>query len=164
MAYRRIPERRWQVGNNDVANSIRLVLAWVMKALIISTVVFTLLLGAMSAPAAEKSYPLRVRGGGALRCTSEQTKTSSLTKLIVMFNFANHSGSAGLRPGEGSWLDRGGRPGEPSRLEYYLHESDAQKIIDYLRSPGNYYTFECFNTGKGYLQVTKAYTKSVRID
>jgi hypothetical protein len=135
-----------------------------MKALITSTMMFTFLLGAMSAPAAEKSYPLRVRGGGATRCTSEKTKTPSLWKLIVTFNFANHSGNAGLRPGEGSWLDRGGRPGEPGRLEYYVHESDAQKIVDYLRSPANYYTFECFNTGKGYLQVTKAYTKSVRID
>ena len=138
--------------------------AGLMKALIISTVVFTFLLDAMSASAAEKSYPLRVRGGGALRCTWEQTKSSSLGKLIVTFNFANHSGNVGLRPGEGSWLDRGGRPGEPGRLEYYVAPSDAKNIIDYLRSPGSYYTFECFNTGKGYLQVTKAYTKSVRID
>lgn len=138
--------------------------AWVMKALAISTIVFAFLLDAMSVSAAQKSYPLRVRGGQALRCTSEQTKTSSLVKLIVTFHFANHSGSAGLRPGEGSWLDRGGRPAEPGRLEYYAQESDAQRIVDYLRSPANYYTFECFNTGKGYLQVTKAYTKSVRID
>ena len=138
--------------------------ARLMKALIISTMLFTFFLEAMSVSAAAQSYPLRVRGGGALRCTWEQTKTPSLVKLIVTFNFANHSGNAGLRPGEGSWLDRGGRPGEPGRLEYYANESDAQKIVDYLRSPGSYYTFECFNTGKGYLQVTKAYTKSVRID
>jgi hypothetical protein len=71
---------------------------------------------------------------------------------------------AGLRPGNGSWLDRGMRSGEPTRLEYSVHESDAQRIVDYLRSPANYYTFECFNSGKGYLQVTKAYVKSVRID
>ena len=39
-----------------------------------------------------------------------------------------------------------------------------QRIIDYLKSAANYYTFDCFNTNKGYLQVTKAYVKSVRID
>jgi hypothetical protein len=61
-------------------------------------------------------------------------------------------------------MDRGMRPNEPTRLEYYVQEYDAKKIFDYLRSPGNYYVFECFNTQKGYLQVTKAYPKSVRID
>ena len=53
---------------------------------------------------------------------------------------------------------------QTNTIGYYVHESDAQKIIDYLRSSANYYTFECYNTGKGYMQVTKAYTKSMRID
>ena len=110
------------------------------------------------------SYPLRVRGGGKLRISSQATKTASLVKLIVEFEAGSGAASGALRPGQGSWLDRGMRPGEPTRLEYYIHESTAQKIFDYLRSPGNSYTFECYNTNKGYLQVTKAYTKSVRID
>jgi hypothetical protein len=108
-----------------------------------------------------QSYPLRVRGGKNLRISQHATKTPSLVRLVVDFEAGNR---AGLRPGHGSWLDRGMRSGEPTRLEYSVHESDAQRIVDYLRSPANYYTFECFNSGKGYLQVTKAYVKSVRID
>ena len=119
---------------------------------------------AVQAFAATRSYPLRVRGGGRLRVWGEPTKSQGLVKLIVEFNFGNRAASAGLRPGEGSWMDRGQRPGEPNRLEYFTAERDAQSIVDYLRSNGNYYTFECFNTGRGYLQVTKAYVKSVRFD
>ena len=113
--------------------------------------------------AAPPSYPLRVRGG-RLNIRAEATRTPSLVKLIVEFAPGTARADAGLRPGQGSWLDRGMRQGEPNRLEYFLHENDATKIMDYLRSPGSYYTFECYNTGKGYMQVTKAYSKSVRID
>lgn len=118
----------------------------------------------LQATAAETSYPLRVRSGGGLRYWAENTKTPQLVKVIVTFQPGTRSASYGLRPGQGAWLDRGMRSGEPTRLEYLVHESDAQKIFDYLRTTGNYYVFECFNTGKGYLQVTKAYPKSVRID
>ncbi len=118
----------------------------------------------LQATAAETSYPLRVRSGGGLRYWAENTKTPQLVKVIVTFQPGTRSASYGLRPGQGAWLDRGMRSGEPTRLEYLVHEIDAQKIFDYLRTTGNYYVFECFNTGKGYLQVTKAYPKSVRID
>jgi len=110
------------------------------------------------------SFPLRVRGGGSLRCWTEPTNSQGLVKLIVEFSPGTSKADAGLRPGQGSWLDRGMRQGEPARLEYYAQENDAQQIIDYMKSPGHYYTFECFNTNKGYMQVTKAYVKSVRID
>ena len=113
---------------------------------------------------APPSYPLRVRGGANLQVRAESTQTPSQVKLIVEFTPVAARGNAGLRPGHGSWLDRGMRAGEPTRLEYYAHEIDAQKIRDYLRSPGSYYIFECYNTGKGYMQVTKAYSKSGRID
>ncbi len=119
---------------------------------------------ALQATAAETSYPLRVRSGGGLRYWAENTKTPQLVKVIVTFQPGTRSASYGLRPGQGAWLDRGMRSGEPTRLEYLVHEIDAQKIFDYLRTTGNYYVFECFNTGKGYLQVTKAYPKLVRID
>lgn len=109
------------------------------------------------------SYPLRVRGG-KLYLRTEGTKTPSLVKLIVGFSPGNARADAGLRPGQGAWLDRGMRQGEPSRLEYYVHTDDARKITDYLRRTDAYYTFECYNTGKGYMQATKAYPKSVRID
>lgn len=117
-----------------------------------------------TAAAAAPSYPLRVRGGGRIRLSTENTQTQSLVKLVVEFDPGTRQASSGLRPGQGSWLDRGMRSGEPTRLEYYLQVDDAQKIIDYLRSPANYYIFECYNTRKGYMQVTKAYPKSVQID
>ncbi len=110
------------------------------------------------------SYPLRVRSGKGMRVWVESTQTTQLVKMIVTFQAGTGPAGSGLRPGQGSWMDRGMRSGEPTRLEYLLHEIDAQRILDYLRSPGNYYVFECFNTGKGFFQVTKAYLKIVRID
>ena len=109
------------------------------------------------------SYPLRVRGG-KLYLRTEATTTASLVKLIVEFSPGTAKADAGLRPGQGAWLDRGMRQGEPSRLEYFVHSDDARTIVNYLRKADAYYTFECYNTGKGYMQVTKAYPKSVRID
>lgn len=118
----------------------------------------------LQAMAAADSYPLRVRSGRGLRYWAENTKTPSLVKVIVTFQPGTGPANSGLRPGQGSWLDRGMRSGEPARLEYLVHESDAQKIFDHLRTSGNYYVFECFDTDKGFLQVTKAYPKLVRID
>jgi hypothetical protein len=134
-----------------------------MKSIaVLSLSIVTILAIALPATAAPKSYPLRVRGGKQLKITTE--KHGSLYKLIVQFEPANRRSDAGLRPGQGAWLDRGMRAGEPGRLEYYITESYAKTIIDYLSSPSNYYTFECHNTGKGYMQVTKAYVKQVLID
>jgi hypothetical protein len=118
---------------------------------------------AMEAIAAPPSYPLRVRGG-KLRITFEKTQTKDLWKMIIQFNPGGRPAGEGLRPGEGTWMDRGMRAGEPARLEYFVSEATGKGIFDYLQSSGNYYTFDCYNTGKGYMQVTKAYVKSVRID
>ena len=104
---------------------------------LIATLVIILSLS-LQALAAVPSYPLRVRGGERLRVWSEVTKTPSLVKLIVEFEAAPGRADAGLRPGQGSWLDRSLRSGEPTRLEYYVAESDAQKIVDYLHSGANY--------------------------
>jgi hypothetical protein len=109
------------------------------------------------------SYPLRVRGG-RLYLRADATRVPSQVKLIVEFSPGTARAGAGLRPGQGAWLDRGMRAGEPNRLEYFMHADDARKIMTYLRRTDAYYTFECYNTQKGYLQVTKAYQKSVRID
>ena len=108
------------------------------------------------------SYPLLVRGGGNLRVWTENAEYRrgvKIAKLIVEFEPGTNRAGDGLRPGQGSWLDRAMRQGEPIRLEYFVFEGDPQKIIDPLRASGHYYTFECFNTGKGYLQATKAYPK-----
>jgi hypothetical protein len=111
-----------------------------------------------------ESLPLGVRGGKGLRFWTEKTQNPQLVKMIVTFQPSTRAASSGLRPGEGSWTNRGMKSGEPTRLEYFVRESDANKIFDYLRSPSDYYVFECFDTGKGYLQVTKSYPKSGRKD
>lgn len=61
--------------------------------------------------AAQRSYPLRVRGGKALRVKAEPTKTKSLYKVIVVFTPAPGRAAAGLRPSQGAWMDRAPRAG-----------------------------------------------------
>jgi len=51
----------------------------------------------------KSSFPLRVRGGNTLATRFENGT------LVVAFKFANRPASAGLEPGQGSWLDRGWR-------------------------------------------------------
>jgi len=121
-------------------------------------------LAALPAAATPPSYPLKVRGAESLKVWSEPTKTPGQVKLVVVFNFSSRKAGAGLRPGEGSWLDRGRRPGEPNRLEWYVATSDANGIATLLHTGANYYTFECYNTGKGTMQVTKGYAKTTKID
>jgi hypothetical protein len=94
----------------------------------------------------------------------ESIPAQSRVKLIIEFRPGSRKAAAGLGQGQGSWLDRGMRAGEPTRLEYVVDETEAQRIREFLRTSASYYTFECFNTGNGYLQVTKAYPKSVKID
>ena len=92
------------------------------------------------------------------------TNVPSQVKLIVEFSPGTTRAGAGLRPvKEHGWIvecDRGSRPAWSTMLTLMTLE----KIVDYLRRTNAYYTFECYNTAKGYLQVTKAYSKSVRID
>jgi hypothetical protein len=80
-----------------------------------------------------------------------------MAKLIVDFEAGTRSAGNGLAPGQGAWLERGMRQGEPTRLQYNVAESTAQKIVDSLRNSGHYYTFQCYDTKKGYLQVVNAY-------
>lgn len=130
-----------------------------MKSIAIGLMFLLVIVTPPNLTAAEPTYPLRVRGGGKAQ------RYFVHGKLIVQFSPGIKAAGVGLRPGEGSWLDRGFRPGEPARVEYYVGtEQAAQGIISYLASPTNYYTFECFNTRQGYLHATKRYTKIVRID
>jgi len=111
--------------------------------------------------AAPPSYPLRVRGGGALRTNIVRAQRADMVWLIVDFGAAPRRA---LRPGEGSWLDRVLRAGEPTRLDYETTLSEARELKSFLRGPSNIVTFECYNSGKGYLRVTKVRSKSVPID
>lgn len=105
------------------------------------------------------SRPLRVRGGGGLSVRTEQgsfRRGVQWVKLIIDFEGATHRAGDGLSPGQGAWLDRGMGQSEPTRLQYSVAESNAQKIVDDLRISGKYYTFDCYDTKKGYLQALSA--------
>jgi TIR domain len=102
-------------------------------------------------PAMQPSYPFRVRGSANI---ADLPMSFESGKLIVEFQAGQSPAGAGLKPGQGSWLDRGLRPGEPTRLVQQTSEDRANQIIATLRNPGAYWTFDCFNTNQGYFYVT----------
>jgi hypothetical protein len=107
-----------------------------------------------------QTRPLRVRGGGSLGVQTESVtsrRAGKQTKLTIDFEGAQHRAGDGLSQGQGAWLDRGMQQGEPTRLVYYASEATAQKIVDSLRGAGKYYTFDCYDTKRGYLQAVRAY-------
>ena len=129
-------------------------------------------------------YELRCRGikaGGTLRFANagSRTDSSGAEILTIELSFspslkAAGSNSAGLEPGECSWVDRPiNRNSEPWRvlfetpanaqLKQKLHGSevdtsptaaerypDANTIQTYLGSPNRYWSFFVYNTGQGY--------------
>ena len=88
----------------------------------------------VEAMAITPSYPLRVCGGGKLRIWSESTNSQSVAKLIVEFEAGTGPAGDGLRPGQGSWLDRGMREGEPTRLEYLRQKVTRNKLLTTCRA------------------------------
>lgn len=120
-----------RMNNNDPARMF----SW--AALILA---ITLALPALG----QTTYPLRVRGSSGL--------TTSYTNGSLVIEFVPGAGPAGdgLRPGQGSWLDRGIRPTEPHVLQQSIAEDQAQGIVEYLNSPDHYATFYCVNSDQGY--------------
>ncbi len=125
----------------------------------LATIIVVCIQGMPAAQPQESPRPatraLRVRGGGSLSVQTERgpfRRGVQWMKLIIDFEGATRKAGDGLSPGQGAWLDRGMQQGEPTRLQYSVAESTAQKIADELRTPGKYYTFQCYDTKKGYLQ------------
>ena len=106
---------------------------------------------AVVSPPVGASYPLRVRGSAN---DADLPMWFENGKLTVKFQAGQSPADAGLKPGQGSWLDRGLRPGEPTRLVQQMSEDRANQIIATLRNPDAHWTFDCFNTNQGYLYVT----------
>ena len=106
-----------------------------------------------------QSYQLRCRGARTereMQISIEKGRIEGFNKLVVGFKFGTRPAPRGLDPGQCSWIDRAMRQGEPLRLEENIPEN-SQSAADYLRSPGNIWTFYVYNTGKGYFQVTKSH-------
>jgi hypothetical protein len=120
-----------RMNNNDPARMF----SW--AALIMA---ITLALPALG----QTTYPMRVRGSDGL--------ATSYTNGYLVIEFAPGAAPAidGLRPGQGSWLDRGIRPTEPHVLRLSISEDQAQGIVEYLNRPDHYATFFCVNADQGY--------------
>lgn len=131
----------------------------------------------------QQAYELRCRGGG-LRINSTPGRSlptgEQMTNMTVDFvagTQATGGRAENLKPGQCSWVDRGFRQGEPSRVRleivYFaqqkqtLHGSpvdrsptaaerypDAQNVPQYLSSANRYWSFWVYNTNNGYLQAT----------
>jgi hypothetical protein len=123
----------------------------------VSFVVF-LVLGAVATTVAQPpSYEFRLRGGGfgSGQILTIRGSNPALMRLVVKFRPGNMPAGQGLKPGEGSWLDRGMRPNEPFRIEGDVPEMlAAQVAISLGQDPKAYWRFWIYNTNKGYFQIT----------
>ncbi len=130
----------------------------------------------------QKSYELRCRGGG-LRFNSTPGTTVVTGEQMMNMTVDFVAGTRGaapvtnLSPGQCSWVDRGFRQGEPTRIRlemvYFAQQQqarhgsgvdrsptaaerypDAQNVPQYLTSSDRYWSFWVYNTNNGYLQAT----------
>jgi hypothetical protein len=122
------------------------------KQLVVTSVLVFLM---SSHAAAQEGFKLVIRGGenvGLKLVGVDQ----HVVHLIVDFKFGDRPVGAGLSPGQGSWMDRGMRPGEPTRLIYFrINRAKAEKIAASLRNPRVQWAFWCNNTGEGHMKVTR---------
>jgi hypothetical protein len=96
--------------------------------------------------AAVPDFPLVCRGAAGMASTFPTSGGNA--NLIVDFAPANGPVSAGLEPGQCSWVDRALRPGEPFRVvEESLNAGSANSIADALNR-GELWTFWVFNVGR----------------
>jgi hypothetical protein len=91
-----------------------------------------------SSHASRSVFAMRCIGNGGMASAQGAT-------LTVKFQKAEHPASQGLLPGQCSWLDRGVRPNEPSRIEVPLHSpSQAQNGVAQINAGGTW-TFWVYN-------------------
>ncbi|MFZ0033221.1 MAG: hypothetical protein WAK84_15255 [Candidatus Cybelea sp.] len=83
----------------------------------------------------------------AMRCVGNGGMASAQgATLTVKFQKTEHPASQGLLPGQCSWLDRGVRPNEPSRIEVPLASAgQAQNGVAQINAGGTW-TFWVYNT------------------
>src|SRR5262245_59625115 len=118
------------------------------KQLLVTSVLVSLL---SAHAAAQEGYKLVVRGGEGVVLNLSRGDQNGMLNLTVDFTFGKEPGGPGLRPGYGSWADRGMRPGEPTRLSYRVKRARAEGIAASLRNPRVTWAFWCNNSGKGYM-------------
>lgn len=83
-------------------------------------------------------FPIRCRGNNGIA-------SAQGTTLTVRFEKANHPATQGLLPGQCSWLDRGVRSNEPSRIEVLLGSAaQARNGVGQINAGGTW-TFWVYN-------------------
>jgi len=77
--------------------------------------------------------------------------------LLIMITFqpVTHAAAkdgSNVKPGEGSWLDRGMKPSEPGKLRFLVPEDDPKLLVHTLRASEGPFVFRVTNSEKGYLE------------
>jgi hypothetical protein len=124
-----------------------------MKVLAMLAVILVIFGFSIQELVAQPGYPFTFRGGGNMRTWLQETENPPLLKLNVEFEPGTRPAGEELRPGQGSWHDRGMRSGEPNRLVIsFTNKAAANKMMRGLKDPNVSATFNCFDTGEGYLK------------
>lgn len=75
--------------------------------------------------------------------------------VMITFQPANHAAAkdgSNLKPGEGSWLDRGMKAAEPGKIRFLVPEDDPNLLTHTLKVSDGPFLFRVKNSGKGYLE------------
>jgi hypothetical protein len=96
---------------------------------------------------APQSYPLVCRGSSEVSVRSRPGR-----KLILTFKKGTRPASAGLAPGECSWVDRGMSQAEPDTLVHQIKDggdTDPEyRWTETLSRPDRYWTFDVYSDGE----------------
>lgn len=119
-----------------------------------------------------ESYPLVCRGSVDLQPTVGEI-AGSPSSANLRFKKGTRPASAGLAPGECSWLDRGLGESEPDRLTQNIwitytafenREKKTARWFEPIRDPATYWTFHVFNDGDGRFVVTDSRRYEEKLD
>ena len=86
-------------------------------------------------------FPIRCHGTSGMATTSGKN-------LIVDFRAGDRPAGQSLAAGQCSWLDRGLRPAEPTRIVHECRSVGEAQSSAQLINSGNLWTFWVFNVGR----------------
>jgi hypothetical protein len=103
-----------------------------------------------------QTYPLMCRGTTRLSVSARPQRIA-----LLIFTRGTRPSTAGLQPGECSWIDRGVSAAEPNVVAHHIPQG-ADGAAPYLWTealwaPNAYWTFEVYNDGRGSLVAVGAY-------
>jgi len=103
--------------------------------------------------AAQVSYPLVCRGGGAM--LASVAANGGLSLQFAAGTMGIGLGTSTPTPGECRWLDRAFRAGEPTRLALPSgNPGNAQYLIDAMLRGETFYA-HVYNDGAGNMRITR---------